>query len=290
VGGNGKHILRWSFATGELAYTEGEDTEAGFPGWHIECSAMASSLLGQQIDLHTGGEDNIFPHHECEIAQSECAFDKTFVKMWLHRRRIQLGEEKMSKSLGNVLDVPSIMDKGYSPLDLRYFLLSVHYRTNLKFEWKGLDDAKIARRTISDWIARNGVGEMAATQVDAPAVSPGHIQSFEEAFDDFMNADLNVSGAIATIFACMHKMNAVGVPSESTQEALTKFLAKIQHTFGCFEQEETVISADLEAIISLRQKARDEKDFAEADRLRLEIESRGFIVKDTKEGQKISKK
>ncbi len=290
VGANDKHILRWSFATGELAYTEGEDAEAGFPGWHIECSAMASSLLGKQIDLHTGGEDNIFPHHECEIAQSESAFEKPFVKMWIHRRRIQLGEEKMSKSLGNVLDVPSIVDKGYSPLDLRYFLLSVHYRTNLKFEWKGLDDAKIARRAISDWIARHGVGEMAATNNSDVDVSAGHIQSFEEAFDNFMNADLNVSGAIATIFACMHKMNAAGLPSESTREALDKFLAKIQHTFGCFEQEETTISADLQAIISLRQQARDSKDFAEADRLRLEIESRGFIVKDTKEGQKISRK
>lgn len=303
VGGNGKHILRWSFDTGEISNTEGEDALSGFPGWHIECSAMASSLLGEQIDLHTGGEDNIFPHHECEIAQSECAFGKIFVKTWLHRRRIDItttlrqaqGEslevtQKMSKSLGNVLDLPSIVDKGYSPLDLRYFLLSVHYRTNLKFEWKGLDDAKIARRSISAWIARGGVGEMAAKNDSTVEVSPGHVQSFEEAFNNFMDSDLNVSGAIATIFACMHKMNAAGLPSESTRQALAQFIAKIQHTFGCFEQEEVAISADLEAIISLRQQARDAKNFAEADRLRLEIESRGFIVKDTKEGQKISKK
>ena len=291
VGDNGKHILRWFFATGELAHSEGEDATAGFPGWHIECSAMASSLLGEQLDLHTGGEDNIFPHHECEIAQSECGFGKApFVKMWLHRRRIQLGEEKMSKSLGNVLDLPSIVNKGYSPLDLRYFLLSVHYRTNLKFSWEGLEHAKVARRSIAAWVARGGAGETAASMADAPPVSPGHIQSFEEAFDNFMDADLNVSGAIATIFACMHKMNASGMPSESTQEALTTFLVKIQHTFGCFEQEETAISADLQAIINDRQHARDSKNFAEADRLREEIESRGFTVKDTKEGQKISRK
>ncbi len=290
VGDNGKHILRWAFATGDLATSEGEDASAGFPGWHIECSAMASSLLGKQIDLHTGGEDNIFPHHECEIAQSECAFEKSFVKMWLHRRRIQLGEEKMSKSLGNVLDLPSIVDKGYSPLDLRYFLLSVHYRTNLKFEWKGLDDAKVARRAIAAWIGRNGVGELATFQTSDQHVTPAHIASFEQAFDDAMNADLNVSGALAAVFACMHKMNAVGVPSNETRAALTKFLAKIQHTFGCFEEEEVAISADLQAIIDERQQARDSKNFAEADRLRDEIEKRGFTVKDTKDGQKISKK
>lgn len=291
VGDNGKHILRWSYATGDISTTEGEDAQSGFPGWHIECSAMASSLLGETIDLHTGGEDNIFPHHECEIAQSECGFGKApFVSIWLHRRRIQMGDEKMSKSLGNVLDLPSIVCNGYSPLDLRYFLLSVHYRTNLKFTWEGLENAKHARRAITEWIGRGGVGEMATFQSGDQHVTAAHIQSFEQAFDDAMNADLNVSAALAAIFTCMHKMNAVGKPDELAVASLAKFLQKIQHTFGCFEQEEVAISADLQAIIDERQRARDAKNFAEADRLRLEIEKRGFTVKDTKEGQKISRK
>src|SRR5437763_10901941 len=103
----------------------------GSPGWHSECSAMARKHLGTRIDIHTGGEDNIFPHHECEIAQSEGSDGQPFVRFWLHKRRIDMGAEKMSKSLGNILTVPDVMEKGFDPLDLRYYLLSVHYRTRL---------------------------------------------------------------------------------------------------------------------------------------------------------------
>ncbi len=153
VGDNAHHVLQWDSPWG-----------AGFPGWHIECSAMSKKFLGETLDLHTGGEDNIFPHHECEIAQSESAFKQPFVGLWLHKRRIDLAGEKMSKSLGNVLSIPDVVAKGYSPLDIRYYFLSVHYRTNLKFAWKGMDDAKSARRSITDWIAREGIGELAGSK------------------------------------------------------------------------------------------------------------------------------
>ena len=125
VGDNARHVLRWTFATGKRSDTVGEDEESGFPGWHIECSAMSSSLLGGQIDIHTGGEDNIFPHHECEIAQSECSGPAPFVKYWVHKRRIDMGKEKMSKSLGNVLSVPGIQAMGYSKDSLTVLIVQL---------------------------------------------------------------------------------------------------------------------------------------------------------------------
>lgn len=294
VGENAHHILRW-------ASPGGVATE-GFPGWHIECSAMSRALLGDQIDLHTGGEDNIFPHHECEIAQSESFTHKVpFVHTWVHKRRIDIAldpegndVQKMSKSLGNVLSIPDIVSHGYDPLDIRYLSLSVHYRTRLKFSWKGLDDSRIARRTIIEWMKRKGSGEF------APIVKPGQplpeataddIKKFEMNFDDAMNSDLNTPAALAAIFSCIHKMNTVVLPDVPTRDALARFISKIARTFGCFEwKEDEALSADLQAIIDERDRARIAKDFAESDRLRGEIEKRGFVVKDTKDGQKISKK
>jgi len=164
IGANASHVLRWSSPKNNSQKNSAELPE-GFPGWHIECSAMSRALLGDTIDIHTGGEDNIFPHHECEIAQSESVTGKKpFVKLWLHKRRIDLEGEKMSKSLGNTLMIPDICAKGFSPLDIRYYLLSVHYRTNLKFSWKGLEDSKKARRKIVEWMDQmNGTEETKGT-------------------------------------------------------------------------------------------------------------------------------
>ncbi len=186
VGNNSHHLLRWSYETGERVTSEGDDASSGFPGWHIECSAMSSALLGEHIDIHTGGEDNIFPHHECEIAQSECVSGKTFVNLWLHKRRIDLAGEKMSKSLGNVLTIPTIIEKGYSALDLRFYLLSVHYRTNLKFSWEGLDNAKIARRKIVEWMGdtERAVKKLAADieEGHSEILSAGTVENFQKEF------------------------------------------------------------------------------------------------------------
>ncbi|MBI2117965.1 hypothetical protein HYT95_03630, partial [Candidatus Peregrinibacteria bacterium] len=159
VGENASHILRWPSprvpVPSPLPCRQAGQSPVpdGFPGWHIECSAMSRALLGDQIDIHTGGEDNIFPHHECEIAQSESVTGKKpFVRLWLHKRRIDMGAIKMSKSLGNVLSLDDIRERGFDPMDLRYYLLSVHYRTHLKFRWKGMEDARKARRAIVEWM------------------------------------------------------------------------------------------------------------------------------------------
>jgi cysteinyl-tRNA synthetase len=288
---NAAHILRWSYATGEVSSTTGEDAASGFPGWHIECSAMSSSLLGEQIDIHTGGEDNIFPHHECEIAQSEAASGKKpFVRTWVHRRRINMGEEKMSKSLGNVFTLPDVIKKGFSPLDLRYYFLSVHYRTNLKFTWKGLEDAKKARRKVLDWM---GLVE------SLPAPTPPNRKwsetppDFRDRFIAAMNADMNTPAALAVVFEVMNWTNrmtqGLALPDEC-MEFLRGFVQIVRETFGCFEPEQKgEIPSEIQSLLEARLAARKAKNFAESDRLRSEIRKKGYEVKDTNEGQKVRK-
>ena len=295
VGGNGHHLLRWSFATGERTTTIGNDPASGFPGWHIECSAMSSALLGEQIDIHTGGEDNIFPHHECEIAQSECCSGKQFVRLWLHKRRIDLAGEKMSKSLGNVLSIPDIIAKGYSPLDIRFYFLSVHYRTNLKFSFEGLDSARKSRRKILEWIS--DVENDAQGAVPAPSsgsVDPVILQSIE-AFKSDMDLDLNTPGALSEIFGMMNHYYSLKVGSKKFQyfledgRALREFIGLFSTTFGCFEQEVLAIPAEVQALLDARALARRTKDFAESDRLRDEMKKFGYEVRDTGAEQVVKK-
>ncbi len=283
IGDNGRHVLRWSYATGEISHSSGEDASSGFPGWHIECSAMSQSLLGDQIDLHTGGEDNIFPHHECEIAQSEAATGKQFVRLWLHKRRIDLGDAKMSKSLGNILTIQDIVEKGYSPLDLRYYLLSVHYRTNLKFAWKGMDDARKARTKIVEWI---GGCERKATEGTEETKG---VEVFQKNFADALNSDLNTPQALATIFECMAWSRNQKSWSQQSVASLKYFIDQIQNTFGCFESQAEIIPADVQQLMDQRDAARTAKNFKESDRLRAAIKEKGFDVKDTSQGQSIRK-
>lgn len=274
VGRNAKHLLRWESPVNP----EGEPFPEGFPGWHIECSAMSAQLLGDQIDIHTGGEDNIFPHHECEMAQSECVSGKKpFVKLWLHRRRIQMGEEKMSKSLGNVLNLSDIIGSGFDPMDLRYYLLSVHYRTNLKFTEKGLDDARKARRKIVEWMKEVEDAKDTKETKDAE----GWKQKFSQAMDN----DLNTSEALAVIFDAMTWSR-----TEGSLAACKSFITLVRETFGCFvSASESDIPPEVAELLLQRNVARTEKKFAESDTLRDAIAALGYEVKDTSEGQRVRK-
>lgn len=282
VGANADHILHWPSPWGE-----------GFPGWHIECSAMSMKFLGERIDIHTGGEDNIFPHHECEIAQSESATDrKPFVRHWLHRRRINMGSEKMSKSLGNMLTLSDIQDMGYSPLDLRYYLLSVHYRTNLKFTKKGLEDAHSARQRILAWVGQKGQREF-AHHGSPEEIKDFSLQSVRSFYDDFKSAvdnDLNTPAALAAVFECMNYVNSASLPDDESKEILVSFAILVQDTFGCFYPEEGApMPREVEALLGQRDEARKAKDFAASDRLRDEIRQYGFEVRDTPKGQEVRK-
>jgi cysteinyl-tRNA synthetase len=287
VGNNAHHILKWpspSYAHGASEGRPSTDMPEGFPGWHIECSAMSRALLGDQIDIHTGGEDNIFPHHECEIAQSEhFTGKKPFVRFWLHKRRIDLAGEKMSKSLGNVVNIPDIPAKGYSVQDLRYYFLSVHYRTNMKFSWQGMDEAKSTRKKIVEWMYVVSVSSSAS---DASSHS---VQDSITRFSEAMDSDLNVSAAIAEIFAAMSFFYKHPRVSKDDLAQYKIFIEMIRHTFGCFKPEAEEIPGDIQALVDARAKARTEKNFAESDRLRDEIISRGFELRDTEKGQVVRK-
>jgi cysteinyl-tRNA synthetase len=274
VGDNAHHLLKWPSPWGD-----------GFPGWHIECSAMSRKYLGEQIDIHTGGEDNIFPHHECEIAQSECSGAVPFSRYWLHKRRIELAGDdgelvKMSKSLGNVYTIPDIVGAGFSPLDLRYLFLSVHYRTRLKFSWKGLDDAKKARRRIIEWMAEaeQGRGEGDDASLD-------DVHEWSAQFRAAMDSDLNTSGALAAVFECMSWSRKKRWKGKA-HGALLGFLADVRKTFGCFDaEEEAALPAEVQALLDRRCDARMQKDFAASDALRAELQTLGYDVKDTPQGQ-----
>ena len=264
VGANEHHILRWESPWGE-----------GFPGWHVECSCMSDKFLGSPFDIHTGGEDLIFPHHECEVAQSQCSGSgKPHVNYWVHKRFIDMGDTKMSKSLGNVLTLPDIENMGFSPLDLRYYLLSVHYRTNLKFTQKGLEDGHKARRKIMEWMAEVDASGSAEENTDA-----------QDEFATAMNSDLNTPAALATVFDLMSSSR-----NEGKLGACKAFVETVRATFGCFDSEEKEdIPQDVLDLAQKREEARQNKDFEASDSIRDQILTLGYEVKDTSEGQKIIK-
>lgn len=290
VGQNEHHALRWT----SPKFPDGRPTPEGFPGWHIECSAMSRALLGDTIDIHTGGEDNIFPHHECEIAQSESVTGAhPFVKHWLHKRRIDLEGEKMSKSIGNVLTLSDISAQNFSPLDLRYLFLSVHYRTNLKFSWKGIEDAKKARTKIIEWMNECEDSEDSEDS-EEHGCDPKQHQELAELYAKFrgaMDSDLNTSGALASVFDLMSWTRKQECLCADVSAELRIIIAIIRHTFGCFEPEEkSDIPDEALQLAKKRDAVRAEKNFAESDRIRDELMAMGYDVRDTEKGTEIRRK
>lgn len=269
---NPGHQMQWSFDW------DGR-TLRGYPGWHLECSAMAQKYLGETIDLHIGGEDLKFPHHECEIAQSEGATGKTFARHWLHAAHLLVEGEKMSKSKGNFYTLRDLLDKGSSAEAVRFLLLSAHYRTPLNFTFEGLQAAEktvAALRDAATSFKSKAKGQK--SKVESP-----HLRRFEEAMD----ADLNVSAALAVVHGFMTEANK-GAVSDADGAS---FLRVFDDVFGLrlFEEKALEIPDDVKALAEDRAGARAAKDFAASDRLRDEISAKGWIVEDTPEGQKLKK-
>jgi len=290
VGVNAIHILRWNFPSGERIGGAGEDPSAGFPGWHIECSAMSTKFLGERIDIHTGGEDNIFPHHECEIAQSECASSAPFVRYWMHKRRVNFANEKMSKSLGNVLSLDDIKERGFSPLDLRFFFLSTHYRSHTQFTWKGLEDAKKSRLKISEWIANKPWNELLGTSKErgeSLLELRNMIQDWNDRFILAMNDDLNAPAAIAVIFEAISGSRLRGHWSVECQELLSNFMRMLEASFACFSIESFSVPVEIQNLAHQREQYRLAGDYAQSDALRAELLKRGFVIEDTVSGPKV---
>lgn len=263
----------------------------GRPGWHIECSEMSKKYLGEQIDIHAGGEDLIFPHHENEIAQSEAANGKEFAKYWMHNGFLNIDNRKMSKSLGNFFTVREISEK-YDLQVLRFFMLSAHYRSPLNFSAELMEAAKnglnrivTAAENLKFLMGSAKTVTMTEEERQKYEASSQYAASFEKAMDD----DFNTADAIAAIFEYVKYINT-NVGQDSSKEFLERLygrLSTLTDVLGIIvDRKEEMLDADIEALIEERQAARKEKNFARADAIREELLAKGIILEDTREGVK----
>ena len=261
----------------------------GRPGWHIECSVMSRKYLGEQIDIHAGGEDLIFPHHENEIAQSEAANGTDFARYWMHNAFLNIDNRKMSKSLGNFRTVREISEQ-YDLQVLRFFMLSAHYRSPLNFSAElmeasknGLERIINATDNLKHLLGAATVEEMSVEEKEAFAKTDAYVEEFEKAMDD----DFNTADAIAAIFDLVKYANTTAT-AESSKEYLQSLLdriVKLGDVLGLIlDKKEELLDADIEKLIEERQAARKAKDFARADAIRDELLEKGIILKDTREG------
>lgn len=286
-----KHLMQWDAPWGR-----------GFPGWHIECSAMSRKYLGDQFDVHTGGEDNLFPHHECEVAQSEAFTHKRpFVRTWLHTRHLLVEDKKMAKSLGNFFTIADLQKEGWSGLEIRLALMKVHYRMPMNFTRASLQEARVYLSRVQESrarLARIACGQEPAGGDDVSTILEQREREFGEGLDD----DLNIAKALAALSGLVSDLNALTPSTEGAKAALALF-TKFDEWTGCVGEEPELCAeddgvlwggdkndrrrGDLVEKANAREAARASKDFAKADRLRDEIQAAGFKVVDTAQGPRL---
>jgi cysteinyl-tRNA synthetase len=255
----------------------------GRPGWHIECSAMSLSLLGETIDIHCGGIDNLFPHHENEIAQSECYTGKPFVRYWLHATHLIVNGEKMSKSKGNFYTLRDLLNKGLSPRAIRYALITTHYRKPLNFTFDLAKQAEASLKRIDDFL-------FSLKQIQKPGepYEPLHqlFLSKKNAFEEAMDDDLNIAEAMGQLFEMIrgfyeHQPNA----TVANAKEMLEFVLSLEKVLGFIEKETLdTLSPEEEALFNARIEAKKNKDYTRADELRAELLKRGIEVRDTPQG------
>jgi len=251
---------------------------------------MAMQLLGETVDIHVGGVDNMFPHHENEIAQSEACSGKTFVKHWMHAEHLVVDGKKMSKSLGNVYKLQDLAAKGYTGIEIRYMLLQTHYKTQLNFTFEGLDAVRQSLKRFQDFIQRLQEIKDAENSGLIPAIVDKTYATFAKALAD----DLNISMALAALFDMIREVNALcdkGQVGESEAAAILDFLHKVNQVLAVFSFEPRVeqIPKHLEEALQQRNQARQNKNWAEADQLRDFIFSNGYAIEDSAKGARLKK-
>ena len=261
----------------------------GRPGWHIECSAMATKLLGDTVDLHVGGVDNIFPHHENEIAQSEACSNHLFVRHWAHCEHLIVEGKKMSKSLGNFYTLRDLIDRGYTGREVRYLLIATHYRTQLNFTFEGLNSARQALSRLRSFIERLRALAHPKGQSLTPILNQAQV-----AFDQALADDLNISVALAALFDFVRAVNAAcdeeKVSVEGASNAMA-FLRSIDQVLGFLPlEQETPVPEDILEALEKRKVARQNKDWATADEQRNYIEQKGYQIEDTANGSYVRAK
>lgn len=267
------HLMHWSSPWSE-----------GYPGWHIECSAMSMEYLGDTFDIHTGGEDNIFPHHEAEIVQSEGVTGKPFVKYWLHTRHMMVDGTKMSKSKGNFYVLEDVIAKGYTSMDFRMLLISAHYRSQMNFTWEALEQARKNKDTLFAIVERL---DTFSSETDLPNGFDGttELENIRTALQD----DLNTPQALALTLELCKKINVLLDKKEAVQvSALQSVFEKVFFLFGLV-QESISAPQEVEELAKARDLARENKDWAESDRLRDLITASGYKVEDTDRGHRLKK-
>ena len=276
-----EHIMQWNSPWG-----------SGYPGWHIECSSMSVKYLGETIDIHGGGLENMFPHHECEIAQSEGAFEKPFVKYWLHNNMITVDGVKMGKSLNNFITVKDALKK-HDAMAIRNFILMSHYRSALDFSEKALDGAASGLKKIQTFMNRIDQAGKSAVDVKEAVTLP--VQDFENKFRQAMDDDFNTPQALAAVFDLISQVNKIldesGVDKSSLNELKTVMARTLGDTLGLLSTGESASQASgedlnsvMDVLLSVRMDLRKEKNFNLADKIRETLKSHGIILKDGAEG------
>jgi cysteinyl-tRNA synthetase len=251
---------------------------------------MSTALLGDEIDVHCGGVDNIFPHHEAEIAQSEGVTGKKFVRYWLHCAHLLVDGQKMAKSLGNFYTVPDVLAKGYTGRELRYALLRVHYRVPLNFTWEGMNEARGALARIDEWLAR--LRECSAS-VPLARSSAGQAGSMPHTFEDALDDDLNISAALGFLFESIREMNRAMDQNEmaaSLADAWLDWWKRINTVLDLEDAAEMVVPGEVTQLAQERENARREKKWKRSDELRDQIFALGWEVRDTKDGPKLARR
>jgi cysteinyl-tRNA synthetase len=289
-----KHQMQWDSPWGR-----------GFPGWHIECSAMSRKYLGDVFDIHTGGEDNIFPHHECEIAQSSGGESRICSKFWVHRRHILVDGKKMSKSLGNFFTVRDLFERGYSGAEIRYALVATKYRDQYNFSFEDVAGKRKSLERIREFMRKmQALPEGDGSNEDAPGEDVRQVleraTAADEKFRRAMDDDLNVSGALAELFGFMRDAARLAQGRDAGRAAVDRMLAWdsvlgfIEHSLlpapqglGPLDADDTSDdpeAAKIDAMVEARDAARAARDFAEADRIRDELQEMGVVIGDSPDG------
>ena len=263
-----KHIQQWDSPWGK-----------GFPGWHIECSAMSVKYLGDQFDFHTGGEDNIFPHHECEIAQTEGVTGKKWVNYWVHARFLMVDGEKMSKSKGNLYTIGELVEKGFRKNAIRYALISSHYRQNYNFTFDGLKAAEQAIDKITQCVVT--LGEVTdqgdgSVRSEVKELIDNALKGFDEALCD----DLNISKALASLFDFIKGANKLVDINAAEAKAIINVIEKIDTVLGVIEKPSEDIDEEIIRLAEERKQAKLDKNWQRADEIRDEVTAKGFIIED----------
>ena len=270
-----EHLLKWE-----------SPWSLGYPGWHIECTAMSIEYLGDQLDIHTGGEDNIFPHHEAEIAQSEAFSGKKFVNYWVHTRHLLVNGEKMSKSKGNFYTLRDIKEKGYDSMALRLCILSSHHRSQMNFTWESMEQARANCNRILEWL--ENMKYRSNDNISIAGANELNLDFYKKEFEKAMNDDLNTPLALSILFKLITQTNSLESQSELGQGEAKNILdlwKKINKILGLAIEKKEEIPEEIKKLAEERKTAREQKDFQKSDKLREKIEESGYTLEDLKDNE-----